>query len=290
MMTDDLSQEPKLDLPASAAHHMSKLAKLKVGESEEEPTDDDNEVSTTEAMETQPTPSPTINKPSPPPAESTSAEKSAIKPPPVPKPPPQDMPKPISVEKISLKAEKPPAAEKLPSPVTEKSTPTESSSNKVLPKPEPEENLAGDKTSPLKKEEQLRQPDTYNGSSLDNYSWSQTMCDIDIKVPAPKCTTGKDIKVEIKADYLKVELVRPTRRVSTYMYMYMYTYVCNCVCFTSINFTCAYLRNTYMGMRNFMDLLNSQFCLQKWRLNIDTLLKRTSFPTVAPPVNPPPLE
>lgn len=57
--------------------------------------------------------------------------------------------------------------------------------------------------------------DVYNGAAMKNYKWSQTINDIDVRVPVPEGTTAKDVKVEIRSDYLKVELCRPTRKASS---------------------------------------------------------------------------
>ena len=56
--------------------------------------------------------------------------------------------------------------------------------------------------------------DVYNGAAMDNYKWSQTITDIDVRVPVPEKTAAKDVKVDIRNDYLKVELLRPTRQVT----------------------------------------------------------------------------
>lgn len=55
--------------------------------------------------------------------------------------------------------------------------------------------------------------DAYNGATNENYVWSQTMTDIDIRVSVPKGTTGKDLKVNIKNDSLKIEILTPERQV-----------------------------------------------------------------------------
>ena len=57
--------------------------------------------------------------------------------------------------------------------------------------------------------------DTYNGAVMDNYKWSQTVTDIDIRVPVPEGTTSKHVRVDIKSDHLKVELLWPEHQVST---------------------------------------------------------------------------
>lgn len=55
--------------------------------------------------------------------------------------------------------------------------------------------------------------DVYNGAEMENYKWSQTINDIDVRVPVPDGTTAKDVKVDIRSDHLKVELRRPTPQV-----------------------------------------------------------------------------
>lgn len=56
--------------------------------------------------------------------------------------------------------------------------------------------------------------DTYNGAEMENYKWSQTLLDLDVRVPIPKGTKSKDVKVDIRSDSLRVELVRPEKKVS----------------------------------------------------------------------------
>lgn len=55
--------------------------------------------------------------------------------------------------------------------------------------------------------------DTYNGAALDDYKWSQTMTDVDVRVPVAPGTKPKDVTVEIKNDHLKVLLHKPERKV-----------------------------------------------------------------------------
>ena len=56
--------------------------------------------------------------------------------------------------------------------------------------------------------------DTYNGAITDNYKWSQTMTDVDIRVPVPDRTVAKHIRVNIRSDHLKVVLLKPHRKVT----------------------------------------------------------------------------
>ena len=55
--------------------------------------------------------------------------------------------------------------------------------------------------------------DTYNGAEMENYKWSQSISDVDVRVPVPVGTTAKDVRVDIRSDYLKVELQKPTKKV-----------------------------------------------------------------------------
>lgn len=54
--------------------------------------------------------------------------------------------------------------------------------------------------------------DTYNGAQLENYTWSQTLTDIDVRVPVDPSITAKDIKVDIKNDRLSVIVLKPQRK------------------------------------------------------------------------------
>ena len=55
--------------------------------------------------------------------------------------------------------------------------------------------------------------DIYNGAAMENYKWSQSITDIDVRVPVPEGTTAKDVKVDIRSDYLKVVLLKPSKQV-----------------------------------------------------------------------------
>ena len=48
-------------------------------------------------------------------------------------------------------------------------------------------------------------PECYNGAILDHYTWSQSVKDIDVRVPVPASVTkARDVGVEIKSSHLKV--------------------------------------------------------------------------------------
>ena len=49
--------------------------------------------------------------------------------------------------------------------------------------------------------------DCYNGAITDEYSWSQTIREIDVKVPVPKeIQKSKDVKVLIESDRIEISL------------------------------------------------------------------------------------
>jgi len=49
--------------------------------------------------------------------------------------------------------------------------------------------------------------ETWNGAVTDNYTWSQTLTDLDVRVIVPKGTTAKDLKIDITTSNLKVVLL-----------------------------------------------------------------------------------
>jgi len=61
--------------------------------------------------------------------------------------------------------------------------------------------------------------DTYNGGETEKYKWSQTLTDLDVRVPVPKGTKPKDVKVEIRSDHLNVQHLKPEKKVSLRMSM-----------------------------------------------------------------------
>lgn len=78
-----------------------------------------------------------------------------------------------------------------------------------------EEEAAAKKKPPQEKKETATDliSDTYNGAVMENYKWSQTMTDIDVRVPIAPGTRPKDVAVEIKNDHLKVMLHKPEKKV-----------------------------------------------------------------------------
>lgn len=55
--------------------------------------------------------------------------------------------------------------------------------------------------------------DAYNGAQLENYTWSQTLTDVDIRILVDPSITAKDVKVDIKNDRLTVIVLKPERKV-----------------------------------------------------------------------------
>ena len=59
-------------------------------------------------------------------------------------------------------------------------------------------------------EKKVQKPSTvaecFNGGMLENYMWSQTGSDVDVRIPVAGDIKGKNICVEIKDKYLKVAL------------------------------------------------------------------------------------
>lgn len=51
-------------------------------------------------------------------------------------------------------------------------------------------------------------PESYNGAMRENYCWSQSICDLDVRVKVgPEVTSRNQVKVTIGAQHLKVELL-----------------------------------------------------------------------------------
>lgn len=48
------------------------------------------------------------------------------------------------------------------------------------------------------------EPNEGNGANLENYSWTQSLADVNVIVPVPKGTKGRDCSVEIAKTTLKV--------------------------------------------------------------------------------------
>ena len=55
--------------------------------------------------------------------------------------------------------------------------------------------------------------DVFNGADMDTYKWSQTIKEVEIKVVLPENTKAKQVRVDIRSDYLKVEILNPERKV-----------------------------------------------------------------------------
>ena len=69
-----------------------------------------------------------------------------------------------------------------------------------------EESINPSANTPSDVRKPLKTADCFNGAILENYMWSQTGTDVDVRVPVDSNIKGKDILVEIKDKYLKVAL------------------------------------------------------------------------------------
>jgi hypothetical protein len=47
---------------------------------------------------------------------------------------------------------------------------------------------------------------TYNGAATDKYNWSQSIKNIDVQIELPKGTTAKQLIVDYKPKYLKIQI------------------------------------------------------------------------------------
>lgn len=61
-------------------------------------------------------------------------------------------------------------------------------------------------TKPVSSNQVFTHSESYNGSSFENYTWSQTIKDIDIILKVPEGTTSKNLKVAIDPKSLSVKL------------------------------------------------------------------------------------
>ncbi|KAJ3646023.1 hypothetical protein Zmor_023634 [Zophobas morio] len=59
---------------------------------------------------------------------------------------------------------------------------------------------------PCKVSDKFTTADSYNGATYDNYSWSQSLKEIDIIIKVPENKTSKDLTVKILADQISVSL------------------------------------------------------------------------------------
>ena len=251
-MTDDLSEHPKIDVPSSAVEHLSKLAKLKVEQNESKPVSEEPEIKT-KPPDNPPVSAPppsSVAKPIPssnkvnglphpssdskpldiPPANTAAPPTKPSSAPPTAKPssaPPTAKPstgppttKPLVITPTSKQSEAPPTSA---TPTTTNSTkPATSVTVDLKGDSLPTAAIGGNSGIVLGEgpgvklqyisKDQLSS-DAYNGSKTDDYVWSQTMTDLDMKIPVPLGTTGKALNVTIKSDSLKIELLKPQRKV-----------------------------------------------------------------------------
>lgn len=55
--------------------------------------------------------------------------------------------------------------------------------------------------------------DVYNGGDMKDYKWSQTATEVEIKVALSEQTIAKHVKVDIRSDHIKVEILHPEKKV-----------------------------------------------------------------------------
>lgn len=145
------------------------------------------------------------------------------------KSPPPATPKPPQTEKSPPKPKK----EKEPTPVEPMdelpisipgadltpTPPTATTKESSAETPDAEDTQENEAEEPvIEKQPKTEKPsdlvsDTYNGAVMENYKWSQSMTDLDVRVPVPPGAKARDVKVDIRNDYLRVELLRPERKV-----------------------------------------------------------------------------
>ena len=89
---------------------------------------------------------------------------------------------PAPVKETIQEKEEPPITETKPTPTAKEKSPTTT------------------RAAPIADE-------SWNGAVRDNYTWSQTLTDLDVRVIVPKGTTAKDLKIDITTSHLKVVLL-----------------------------------------------------------------------------------
>ena len=139
------------------------------------------------------------------------------------------LPSEIKEQKQKRKEITPPANK--PS-VTKETTPSSATPlpDPMYPVPKLTQDIPPVKKTKSEDENLKLSSDAYNGSKMERYVWAQTSSDLDIRVMVPQATTGKDIKVDIKMDSLKVELLKPQRRVrEEHVYIVLYHVYMYCV-------------------------------------------------------------
>ena len=147
---------------------------------------------------------------------------------PAPPPEPQDDELPISLPSDgsgSSTPQHPLPSKAMPTPVSEPSTASQDSDAPSKPGDKTESPKSGGQSGAVaatgtakqhhrKKDTALElTSETYNGAVMDNYRWAQTITDLEIRIPVSDEVTARDVKVEIRNDYLKVELLKPEHKV-----------------------------------------------------------------------------
>ena len=142
-----------------------------------------------------------------------------------------------------------------------------SASQPMPPKPQQVDRKDAPVLSKEKVEDWEKVSDIFNGAEMENYKWSQSINDIDVRVPVPEGTKAKDVKVDIRSDHLKVALLRPTPKVWWYIGIVVQN--------LSIQGTWYY--NVYY--------LNPKLCTVDPRLSGTFLIQWTSGPRLAWEIN-----
>ena len=252
LMTDDMTQVPELDVPATTEEHLTQLANVSTTDKfpckEEKMSLKSEEVMPEEsATVEQKQQAPTISPPAPKIPKLAEAAKAAVshtadK---EQREPPKEKDKPVVAAQALKKATKTDRTEETvktrerkPVPKTKEPTKNEVQEAAKREDEEPTGNATQETTSkeelkqtkeqPVTKKEEaptkkLEPPlEVFNGARTDKYSWSQTMTDLDVAVVVPENVTAKDLKVDIRSDHLKVTVVKPEEEVSVCVCMRVY--------------------------------------------------------------------
>ncbi|OON23790.1 CS domain protein [Opisthorchis viverrini] len=141
-------------------------------------------------------------------------------------------------EKVQSTKSKKQAISRRPPTVDRKTTETASADNFVVPVPDstqettaateekhsPGDSKPTEQTSTRESTEEegplvyQADPDCYNGAERENYTWSQSIKDVDIKVKVPnRIKTGRDLKIAIDRKHIRIVLV-PSGNEEPYFY------------------------------------------------------------------------
>lgn len=241
LMTDDMTQVPELDIPATTEEHLTQLANVsttdKFPSEEEKPLLESEELMPDESATAEQKQTPTISPPAPKiPKLSEAAKATVLRMADKEQREPTEKEKPVVAAQAAKKAVRTDQTEETAKASERKLLPKtkEPMKNKVQEATKKEtEEPAGNTTQETAKKEELEQKkeplvtrkgdaptkksepvlEVYNGAKTDKYSWSQTMTDLDVAVIVPANITAKDLKVDIRSDHLKVTVTKPEEEV-----------------------------------------------------------------------------